>query len=175
MRSLVAFVLAGLSSLPAGAATLQRLSLDEMAVQSTEIVRGRVQRSGAGLHGSMVYTHYSVFVSDRWKGTGGRVVDVALQGGEAAGIKQSFDGVPELADGQEYVLFLWRSRSGLNLIMGLSQGLFAVTGSSAKAVALQTAPGERMVGAPGASGEPVRMSVAEMRKRVQVAAARAAR
>jgi hypothetical protein len=36
-------------------------------------------------------------------------------------------GAPALAVGQDYVLFLWTSKSGLTQVIGLSQGLFNVS------------------------------------------------
>ena len=48
-------------------------------------------------------------------------------GGVAGGIRQSVSGAPELKPGQEYVLFLWTSRSGLTQVIGLSQGLFQLS------------------------------------------------
>ena len=50
-----------------------------------------------------------------------------MPGGVVNGIRQSVTGAPELKPGQEYVLFLWTSRSGLTQVIGLSQGLFKVS------------------------------------------------
>jgi hypothetical protein len=40
------------------------------------------------------------------------------------GVRQVFPGVPVLAEGSEYVFFLWAGANRLNQIIGLSQGLF---------------------------------------------------
>jgi len=167
MRSLQFLMLAGLVCLPASSSTLQHLSLDEMASQSTDIVRGHVQRGKPAWHGSQLFTHYLVFVSDRWKGTGGPVVDVAVQGGVLDGVRQTWAGTPELVDGHDYILFLWRGRSGLSLILGLSQGLFLVNTPGEEA--MQSSTREAMVDRSGAdvNPAPVRMKIAEMRKYVQ--------
>ena len=167
MRSLQFLILVGLVCLPARTATLQHLNLKDMALQSTDIVRGHVQLGKAAWHGSQLFTHYLVFVSDRWKGTGGPVVDLAVQGGVLDGLRQTWAGTPDLVDGHEYVLFLWHSPSGLNLIIGLSQGLFAVNSPGEEAV--QTSSTEAMVDRSGAgmTAAPVRMKLAEMRKYVQ--------
>jgi hypothetical protein len=171
MRSLQFLILAGLVCLPARASTLQHLSLKDMAVQSTDIVRGHVQRGKPAWHGSQLFTHYMVFVSDRWKGTGGPVVDLALQGGALDGLRQTWAGTPDLDEGREYVFFLWRSPSGLNLIIGLSQGLFEVHSPSEEAV--QASSKEAIVDHSGTAttAAPVRMKLAEMRKYVQRAVA----
>jgi len=171
MRSLRFLILAGLVWLPARTTTLQHLTLEEMAVKSTDIVRGHVQRGKALWHGSQLFTHYLVFVSDRWKGTGGPVVDLALQGGVADGLRQVWAGTPELQAGRDYVLFLQRTPSGLNLIIGLSQGLFEVDTKAGQAV--QASTNEAIVNRKGAemAAAPLRMNVAELRRCVQRAVA----
>jgi hypothetical protein len=173
MRGWQFLILAGLVCLPARTSTLQHLSLKDMALQSTDIVRGHVQRGKPAWHGSLLFTHYLVFVSDRWKGTGGPVVDLAVQGGVLDGLRQTWAGTPNLVDGREYVLFLWRSHSGLNLIIGLSQGLFAVDTHDEDAV--QASTGDAMVDGAGAgvTATPVRMKLTEMRKYVERAIAEA--
>src|SRR5713101_1931584 len=108
----------------ASATTLQQLSLDEMIRKSTSIVRGKAQRTYGGLHGSMIYTHYSVEVMESWKGNQAGQIDIVVPGGVSSDRRQSYAGAPALADGQEYVLFLWTSKSGLTQVIGLSQGLF---------------------------------------------------
>lgn len=108
-----------------GAATLQQLSMDQLAQSATAIVRARVTSSSPGFTGSTIYTHYKLQVSEVWKGAA--QTEVMLPGGVAGGYRQSFPGVPGLQVGSEYVLFLWRSsRTGITHLVGLSQGLFSV-------------------------------------------------
>lgn len=136
------------------ATTLEQLTLDEMAQQSTAIVRARVIGSHAGTHGSHgtdIYTYFQLQVIETWKGQA--MTEVAVPGGVAGGIRQSISGAPELKPGQEYVLFLWTSRSGLTQVIGLSQGLFKVSEeSSGKAVTERPAASELML---NRSGHPV--------------------
>jgi hypothetical protein len=167
MRSLQILIVAAVVCATARATTLQHLTLKDMALQSTEIVRGHVQRGKTERCGPMFCTHYAVLVEDRWKGSGGAVVDMAVQGGVLNGLREVVEGAPELANGQEYVLFLWHSSLGTNLILGLSQGLFAVDAQSGEAV--QSATTGHMVDGSGAGvgPDPVRMNLAEMRKYVQ--------
>jgi hypothetical protein len=109
----------------ARAATLQQLSMDQMAQSATAIVRARVTGSSASFTGSTIYTHYKLQVSEVWKGS--TEPEVMLPGGVAGGYRQSFPGVPGLQVGSEYVLFLWTSsRTGIIHLVGLSQGLFSV-------------------------------------------------
>ena len=96
------------------------------------------------------------------------------------GIRQSVSGAPELKPGQEYVLFLWTSRSGLTQVMGLSQGLFKVSeegsgGGSAIAVVQRPAASELMLNRSGlpVDDHAVSMPLRDLRARVRSALASA--
>jgi len=120
----------------ASAATLEKLSVDAMVMKSTDIVRGRVTPSSASFwnpvgrnhpaRGGIIYTHFTIRVTDRWKGSPAQQMDVAVPGGVAQGYRQTFSGVPALNASDEYLFFLWTSPSGLTQIIGLTQGLFAI-------------------------------------------------
>jgi hypothetical protein len=173
-RLLATLLLTGGLGLPAWAATLQRLELDEMAGKSTAIVRGRVTSSYARFHGPAIYTHYRIQVLERWKGADAPEIDVVVPGGIADGLRQTFPGAPKLQAGSEYVLFLWTGASALTNIMGLSQGIFDVQRDIAGNVyAARAATAEGMLDAAGAlvRDEPVRMKFDEMRGRVRAAMA----
>ena len=142
------------------AATLERLSLDELIDQSSAIVRGRVTGSSATFTGSAIYTHYKVQVLQSWKGAAQGTVDVAVPGGTANGLRQTFSGAPQLIAGKEYVLFLWTSKSGLTWITGLSQGLFDLPSN---VMAVRAASSEQMLDR--ATGRPVHEDRLEMQLR----------
>lgn len=124
MRLVVCVFSLVLSLVPSPAATLSRLSLDDMINQSTAIVRVRVSGSYAAWRGPVIYTYYRTQVLEHWKGAADTSVDVALPGGTVNGSRQDFPGTPQLSEGKEYLLFLWTSRNGLTQIIGLTQGLF---------------------------------------------------
>ncbi len=109
-------------SAPVRATTLERLSLDDMILKSTAIIRGRVLSSQATVHKTLIYTHFQVQIVESWKGPAKGTVDVAVPGGSAGGVRQSFAGSPDLISGQEYLLFLWTGKTGLTHVIGLSQG-----------------------------------------------------
>ena len=111
-------------------ATLERLSLDDMITRSSTIVRGRVTASWAAFTGSVIYTHYQIQVSERFKGAGPNSVEVMTPGGTANGLSQNFSGSPVLNQGDEFVFFLWTSKSGITWITGLTQGLFSLAGEA---------------------------------------------
>jgi hypothetical protein len=84
------------------------------------------------MSGPVIYTHYQIQVSERYKGAAQSTVDLAILGGVFNGIRQVWGGAPKLNAGDEYVFFLWTGKSGLTQVMGLSQGLFAVAQDGSK-------------------------------------------
>jgi hypothetical protein len=106
------------------AATLERLSLDDMIRQSTGIVSGKITGASTVVRGSVIYTRYTVQIGERWKGSTSRGIEVFVPGGRHGAVQQTFSGSPTLVEGKEYMLFLWAGRSGITQVIGLSQGLF---------------------------------------------------
>src|SRR5690348_7019689 len=90
-----------------GAATLSRLTLDDMINQSTAIVRARITGSYAAARGPVIYTFYQAQVTAQWKGATQTAVEIAVPGGTANGLRQTFPGTPQLTEGKEYLLFVW--------------------------------------------------------------------
>ena len=86
MSKLLGLILVLWACCSAAAATLQQLSLDQMAQSATAIVRARVTGSSASFTGSTIYTHYKLQISETWKGTPG--TEVMLPGGVAGGLRQ---------------------------------------------------------------------------------------
>jgi hypothetical protein len=160
----------------AWATTLEQLTLDDMAQKSTSIVRARVTGSHAGTRGTGIYTYFQIELIETWKSSektsGQKTTEVAVPGGAFDGIRQSVTGAPELKLGQEYVLFLWTSRSGLTQVIGLSQGLFKVSeegseGGSA-AVVQRPAASELMLNRSGLPVDDRAMSMPLQDLRTQV-------
>lgn len=154
----------------AQAATLQRLTLDDLSANASQIVYGPVTNSYAVRTGDTIQTHYQVSVQQRWKGAGSSTVEVVLPGGVASGARQSFAGVPALQTGKAYLMYLWAGKSGVNQLLGLTQGLFNVTSSAdGTLVASRTASAELMLDAQGkkVQDQSFSMPLKEMNKRVQ--------
>jgi len=127
----------------ASAATLERLSLEEMAVRSTAVVRARAMSSASLFLGPMIYTRTRFQVLEQWKGADQPWVEVTLPGGMVGQVTESYAGVPRFVPGQELVLFLWTGPSGRTQIIGLTQGLFEVERSaSGEALAVRRPSGE---------------------------------
>lgn len=155
--------------MPLQCATLERLSLDDMISKSTSIVRGKVTTSYAAFSGPIVYTHYTIQVSERFKGNAGSSVEVAVPGGAANGAQQSFAGTPSFQAGDEYVFFLWAGKSGLNQVIGLTQGVFSLPAdSSSDPVATRAASRELMLDSGGrpVKDQTLRMRLSELRSRI---------
>jgi hypothetical protein len=149
------------------AATLERLSIDDMSQKSTVIIRGRINSCTGEQKGSGIFTRCRVSVTERWKGTAAAQIDFFVPGGTARGFTQVFTGTPNLASGSEYVLFLWAGRSGGLQVIGLSQGVFDVKSEGTTVKREPTT--ERMLNAAGQpiKDEGVEMSVAALKQRVQ--------
>jgi len=113
------------------AATLERLSLDDLITKSTAIVRGKVLNSYTATNGPVIYTHYRIQASETLKGPANGTVEIQLPGGVANNLHQSFAGVPQFKAGDEYVFFLWTGKSGATQVLGLTQGLFSVAPGAA--------------------------------------------
>jgi hypothetical protein len=153
------------------AATLERLSLDDLITKSTAIVRGKVLNSFTATSGPVIYTHYRIQSSETLKGTASGVVEIQLPGGVANNLRQNFAGVPQFKAGDEYVFFLWTGRSGATQVLGLTQGLFAVaSGAAADPVTTRSASHEVML--EHGTGKQVKdqtltMHLSELRARIQ--------
>lgn len=161
---------------PLCCATLQQLSLDDMIAKSTAIVRGKVSSSYCAFTGSVIYTHYSVQVSEQLKGSLPGTTDVAVPGGVVNKLRQTFDGAPVFHSGEEYVFFLWSSGSGPTQVIGLTQGLFAITPSGAPDDPTATRAASAEVMLASGTGLPVKdtplaMKLSQLRGRISAALA----
>lgn len=160
---------------PLHSATLERLSLSDMAAKSTVIQRAKVLDSYASYSGSAIYTHYKLQVSESLKGIS--VADVAVPGGVAGGTRQIVPGAPSFQTGDEYVFFLWTGKNGLSQVVGLTQGLFRVAaGNAANPTVVRNASHELMLdhnSGHAVKDETLTMSLSDLRS--QIAGALAAR
>jgi len=122
---------------PAGATTLLKMSMDDLIVQSTAIVRAKITGSRTASTGKDIYTYYQLQVSESLKKGAILPVEFAVPGGVYGNLRQIGVGSPEFTQGQEYVLFLWTGRSGMTQVIGLSQGSFSLTQDSSGATVLK--------------------------------------
>jgi hypothetical protein len=166
---LAVFILGLSVCVPAFAATLEKLTVEQMAQQSTMIVRGRVTGCSGETRGAIIYTRCGVAVSETWKGTPKSNVDFLVPGGRVQNLTQTFTGAPKFNANEQYVLFLWVGRSGVPQIIGLSQGVFDISfTSTGDPLVRHEATTERIVDSKGRQvrDEGISMSVTELRLRV---------
>jgi hypothetical protein len=121
---------------PAGATTLLKMSMNDLIVQSTSIVRARITGSRTAAAGKDIYTYYQLQVSDTLKKGAILPAEFAVPGGVLGNLRQIGIGSPVLSQGQEYVLFLWTGRSGMTQVIGLTQGMFNLTQDSSGSTVL---------------------------------------
>ena len=173
-RACMAFLSIGLVA--AQSATLEYLSSDAMIDKSTAIVRARVLGSGARQHGPLVYTHFTVQVLERLKGTGAERLDIVVPGGAVGGLRQTFAGAPQMVKDGEYLLFLWTGTSGLTHVLGFSQGVYQVSlDGSGEAFAARPASAEVMLDPDSGrmiADQSVRLRLSDLRSRVAARAVR---
>ena len=161
-RLFITGLLVALGTLPGS--TLRQLSLDDMIRQSTMIVHGTVQPANIMYNGSMIFSHYTIQATEIYKGpaagqsvasqsTSGPI-DFGVPGGSLNGAIQRVAGAPILTVGQDYVLFLWTSKSGLTQVIGLSQGLLSVITTPGGGALMVVRPAAAL-GALNATGLPV--------------------
>ncbi len=163
---------------PLSGVMMQQLSMDDLAVQSTAIIRGQVLNSYMAQSGTIIYTHYRITVSETWKGSSAVTIDVALPGGTAGNLRQTYPGVPQLNPGVDYVLYLWTApSSGITFPTGFSQGIFTVTGATPAAL-MTTRPAatELMLNSAGrpVQDQPVSLRLTDMKSQVAAAIGRLA-
>jgi hypothetical protein len=169
MRTTLRFGVALALLLPGNSTTLLKLSLDDMILKSTAIVHCTVLQGDSAFRGSIIYTHYKVSGSETWKGSVTGPIDLAVPGGLANGVRETYAGAPGLVNGADYVLFLWTSKSGLTQVIGLSQGLFNVsTNSAGVAMVSRSATNEMMLDGSGrpAVDSDFEMPLSQLRSRV---------
>jgi hypothetical protein len=171
-RLFITGLIGALATLPGS--TLRQLSLDQMIQQSTLIVRGSVQPTNAQSHGSMIFSHYTVQVTETYKGPASGQpagqIDIGVPGGMLSGAIQRFAGAPNLSPTQDYVLFLWTSKSGLTQVIGLSQGLFSVISTpGTPPMVVRAAASERMLNAAGqpVADNDIRMALTDLKTHIQ--------
>jgi len=159
--------------LPLFGATLEQLSLADMIQKSTAIVRGTVTLSRTAASGSIIYTHYIIRVTESFKGNSQGTVDVAVPGGTANNLRQTFPGTPQFKTGDDYVFFLWTGRSGLTQILGLTQGLFALSPGSGDTPTATRAASQEVMLEKGTGREvkdqTIVMTLADLRARIVAA------
>ena len=117
-------------------------TLDELAGEADLIVHARVARVDARqAPGTLrVERVVTLAVVRALKGSPGETLQLVLPGGTYGRYRTVVPGVPEIAEGEEAVLFLRPSPGGATHLVGFSQGVMRVR--------IDPSTGQRMVAAP---------------------------
>ena len=117
-----------LAALTASAAVVPRLSLERLVGRSEIIVHGRVTDSRVAWNEKRTYiwTHYRVEVADTLKSSGAREVVVSVPGGILDGVGMQISGTTPFEEGEEVILFLYRTPVGYYRLTGWGQGKYSV-------------------------------------------------
>ena len=128
MVALVAFALTGAST--AGATTVQKHSLQELAKKSDAIVLARVEDETARYDANKeIYTYITLRVLEPVKGPQkDDVITIRQIGGVVGNIASIVPGTPTFKKGEEVVVFLTqKDAAGYPWVMGLQQGKYSVS------------------------------------------------
>lgn len=113
----------------AGAGTVQKLSLEQLATQAEVIVRGRVAdiKPRPSRDGGFAWTRVFISVEEQFKGEKVAALVIDLPVGPVGGVVQGSPGTPEFSAEEEVVLFLRQQRKDeIFRLVGGQQGKFTV-------------------------------------------------
>jgi hypothetical protein len=128
----VAACLLLMPAVSAQAASMRPLELEELVDLADEIVVGRVGDSEARFEGKLIVTVTAIQVEEALKGNGPGRIEITQLGGTAVhprtgiAVNMTASHHVALGAGQDVLLFVSRSRSGIRQIVGAAQGRFVI-------------------------------------------------
>lgn len=127
----IVVLLVGLLAVPAAfAATVQKLTLQELTKKSDSIVRARVTdaTSNWDANHKEIYTYYTFQILEPVKGRKGETTLTLREiGGTVGNIASVVPGMPGFSKGEEVILFLTpKDAAGYPWVMGLQQGKYTI-------------------------------------------------
>lgn len=120
----------------AEAATVEAMTLNEMAQRAEMILIGRVASSRAdwNTRRTRIYTYVTLEVERFLKGGAGEdEITIRHWGGEAGGFRSLVPGSPQFVVGEEVLLFCAGTRARVPTVLGLALGKFTITRDAAGA------------------------------------------
>ena len=119
-------------ALSAQATIMQRLEIEELTRNSSDIFHGQITSTQTywNAEHTRIYTGVTVRINETFKGAArrGETIKVVQLGGEKDGRKTDYAGRPEFAAGESVVLFTTRTRSNELTVVALKQGKMSVNG-----------------------------------------------
>jgi hypothetical protein len=129
-RTIFALCLAGLAA-TAGATTIARMTLPQLAAASRVVARARCIANDSRWEGGEIWTFTRFDTLEAFKGSLPAEFSVRLIGGEAGGIESIVAGVPRFFPGEEVILFLDPVSGGGYSVTAWEEGTFRVTRDAA--------------------------------------------
>lgn len=110
------------------ATTVRRMDLRDLTKSATAVLVGKCARieSRWDKRHTRILTHVHLTVSECVKGETEPVVTLTLLGGTVGADTVKVPGMPTFRVGEECVVFLWTTKTGIHTVMGLAQGKFTV-------------------------------------------------
>jgi len=105
-------------------AQLKKMSVEEMATESTSILYGKCTKveSAWNENQDIILTSVTVVPDAYLKGNYGAEVTITVPGGRVGDIIYEVSEMPVFIEGDDVFTFLWRHPSGMNLVTGGLQG-----------------------------------------------------
>lgn len=128
-RTIFGLCVAGLAA-TAGATTIARMTLRQLARASRVVVRARSIANDSRWEGGEIWTFTRFDTLEAFKGSPPAEFSVRLIGGEAGGIESIVAGVPRFFPGEEVILFLDPVAGGGYSVTAWEEGTFHVTRDS---------------------------------------------
>jgi hypothetical protein len=126
-----AFVLWLILTIAAGATTIARMDLRDLAHSAQAIVRARCEGSQPLWDAGSIWSDYEFTVLETLKGAPPKSVMVRLPGGRIGHLETKVDGIPKFRAGEEVVLFIEQTSGGGTSITSWAQGTFRVRHNAA--------------------------------------------
>jgi hypothetical protein len=132
---ILAPALAAFASARARATTLVRMSLEQLAQASSDIVRGQAvsQASGWNTSHTLIMTVTRIAVETRMKGQAPETVDIEQPGGTVGNFRVYVPGTVHFLPGAKYLLFLEPSKAtpAHYQVVGMVQGAYRIYADAA--------------------------------------------
>ncbi len=129
-KAIFALCVAALAA-TAGATTIARMNLRQLAAASRAVVRARCLGNNSRWEGGEIWTFSRFDTLEAFKGSPPGEFTVQLIGGQAGGIESIVAGVPRFFPGEEVILFLAPAAGGGDSVTAWEEGTFRVTRDAA--------------------------------------------
>jgi hypothetical protein len=111
----------------AGATTLQRLSLDQLAKGSDAVARVNFSSAESRWENGTIWTVTTLHVVETMKGNLPAEISVRLPGGSVGHLTATVEGAPRFHPGDDAIVFLKNSPAGGFTVAGWVQGTFRIS------------------------------------------------